>query len=54
MGFGFDDIDKKFRPKEPIKLECVGCGTTEGIRMTELYGEKQELCPDCRPMWVDA
>lgn len=30
---GFDAVDRQFKRSEPIKLECLGCGTTEGVEM---------------------
>jgi hypothetical protein len=33
---GFDAIDRKFRRRE-IKLECVDCQSTDGVRMQDPY-----------------
>ena len=30
---GFDDIDRKFKQPKRILLECLGCGSTEGVEM---------------------
>lgn len=45
---GFDDIDRKYRPKEPIKLECVDCGSTQDVVTRNMpKDEKIPLCYKC-------
>lgn len=31
---GFDAIDRQFRRPEPVKLECVRCGSTDRVEMS--------------------
>lgn len=30
---GFDDIDRRFQPRKPVALECLCCGSTDGVEM---------------------
>lgn len=30
---GFDAIDRQFRRSQTVKLECLGCGRTDGVEM---------------------
>ncbi len=46
MGFGFDAIDKQFRPKK-IVLECVDCPSTTDVKTHSLAGEEPALCEAC-------
>ena len=52
---GFDRIDRQFRPKQPIRLECVNCGHAgEGVVVTypNWYNGcvKLPLCIHCVPL----
>lgn len=47
---GFDFVDKKFRPKEPIRLECQCC-EKPGPTVVYRQGEGVVLCDDCYNEW---
>jgi hypothetical protein len=48
MTFGFDAIDKRFRPKEPLKLECVDCGETpDNVARRPGLRDEPLLCDTC-------
>lgn len=46
---GFDAIDRQFRRKEPIKLECTDCNGTADVTMRKYYGlpDLIPLCAKC-------
>lgn len=33
MTWGFDAIDRRFRPAEPVRLQCLNCETTTSVEM---------------------
>lgn len=44
----FDAIDRQFRRKEPIKLECTGCSrTTSDVRTRHGIEDEPVLCDAC-------
>lgn len=52
---GFDDIDKKFRPKALIELECEDCQAVGDI-LHAAHSEREGgamLCPTCRTKHAD-
>jgi N-methylhydantoinase B/oxoprolinase/acetone carboxylase alpha subunit len=54
----FDDIDKQFHPKEPIKLECQGDGCNksgDGVeRRANMFipTVSEVLCERCWMIWA--
>lgn len=47
---GFDRIDRQFRPKPPIKLECQWCQSTDDsvkARKHPSYEEPFVICDRC-------
>jgi hypothetical protein len=44
---GFDTIDKEHRPVQPIKLECVECPNTTGVKIYQWEDSDIALCLEC-------
>jgi len=50
---GFDQVDRKFQPKE-IKLECTRCSTTQRVFLVKVYSPVSKgykdlpLCQICK------
>ena len=46
----FDAIDRQFKRQQPVKIECLCCGTTEGVEMkssrTAYHFDGPENSPD--------
>lgn len=52
---GFDDIDKRFRPKPKLELECECCQKSTGGVKTRFGGGLSEtgtpMCDECYAQW---